>query len=123
MLVKNVLAKSPSEGSQHIVSIWGNRDQVRSSKERKPNVERRNELKNRKITDPRDQGELLLYYAAALAVVLNHERNYRAIFGSQLELLMQMDIERGMGPSAARAFYDAAKAATPNAYGYCLRAR
>jgi hypothetical protein len=78
----------------------------------------RNELKSRKITDPTDQSELLLYYAAALAVVLNHDRNYRAIFGSQLELLMQMDIERGMEPSAARAFYDAAKAATPNAYSY-----
>jgi hypothetical protein len=69
--------------------------------------------------DPKNQVEALTYFSAALNVALAHERNYNAIFGSQLRLLEQMIPGPGVPPSVARQIYDAAKAAFPDLYrGY-----
>ena len=63
--------------------------------------------------DPKNQVEALTYLSAGLNVQLAHERNYNAIFGSQLQLLEQMNPGIGVPPSVARQIYDAAKAASP----------
>jgi hypothetical protein len=66
--------------------------------------------------DLKNQVEALIYFCAALNVALTHERNYNAIFGSQLRLLEQMNPATGVPPSVARQIYDEAKAAFPDVY-------
>jgi hypothetical protein len=66
--------------------------------------------------DPKNQVEALTYLSAGLNVQLTHERNYNAIFGSQLQLLEQMNPAIGVPPSVPRQIYDAAKAAFPEMY-------
>jgi hypothetical protein len=75
-------------------------------------------LAEKKITEPTDLNEALFYYSASLAVTLSHETNYRSIFGSQLQLLVQMEPKVGTEQSAARAIYDDAKSRYPDAYRY-----
>ena len=76
-------------------------------------------LADKKITDPNELNEALLYYSAALAVTLSYERNYRGVFGSQLQLLRQMETAvAGIDRSTATAIYEAAKTANPDLYRY-----
>ena len=60
-----------------------------------------------------DQLEVMLYLAASLTVQLSHERNYNAIFGSQINLLAQANSAGGIAPAMANALYEQAKAANP----------
>lgn len=76
----------------------------------------RNEVTARNILDQADQLEAFRYISAALSVGLSHQNNYTAIFGSQLQLLGQMNIDAGVQPAAARAIFDATKSANPIAY-------
>jgi hypothetical protein len=76
----------------------------------------RSELATKIGPNPKDQFEALLYLSAALNVQLSHEKNYNVIFGSQLQLLAQMNVDVGVQPSVAKAIYDAAKAAHPEVY-------
>jgi hypothetical protein len=71
-----------------------------------------------KITEPKDLSEALLHYSAALAITLSHERNYRGIFGSQIQLLRQMETVADIDRSSASAIYEAARAANPEPYRY-----
>lgn len=68
--------------------------------------------------DLKNQFEALIYYSASRNVALAHERNYNAIFGSQLQLLTQMNVDLGVPPSVARQIYDAAKSANPEVRAY-----
>ncbi len=68
------------------------------------------------IHDPTELSEALLHYCAALTVVVSYERNFRAMFGSQVQLLMQMNTDNGLEPSAVKAIYDAAKSQYPDFY-------
>jgi hypothetical protein len=69
--------------------------------------------------DPPELNEALLYYSAALAVTLAHERNYRGVFGSQLQLLRHMETAvAGIDRATATAIFEAAKAANPDLYRY-----
>jgi hypothetical protein len=63
-----------------------------------------------------DQTQALLYLAAALNIQLHHERNYSAIFGSQLSLLAQANAAGGAIPDMAKSLYEAAKRNTPMLY-------
>jgi hypothetical protein len=54
--------------------------------------------------------------AASLSVQLAHEKNYNAIFGSQLNLLAQANGAGGITPAFANALYEQAKAANPQLY-------
>jgi hypothetical protein len=63
-----------------------------------------------------DQVEALLYTAASLNIQLSHERNYNAIFGSQLSLLAQANAAGGVVPEMVKALYDEAKAKFPELY-------
>jgi len=76
----------------------------------------RSELTKLVGPNPTDQLEALHYYSAALSIQLAHERNYNVIFGSQLQLLAQMNVDAGVPQSVARAIYDTAKSANPEAY-------
>jgi hypothetical protein len=65
---------------------------------------------------PSQQLEALPYFVAALGIQLSHERNYIAIFGSQLNLLAQANGASGITPELANALYEQAKAAYPQVY-------
>jgi hypothetical protein len=67
-------------------------------------------------TNTSDQMETLWYLAASLSVQLAHEKNYNAIFGSQLNLLAQANGAGGITPAFANALYEQAKAANPQLY-------
>jgi len=66
--------------------------------------------------DQRAQIEVLTYSAASLNIQLAHERNYRAIFGSQLQLLALMNVDVGVPPNIAKGVYDRAKTDYPQVY-------
>jgi hypothetical protein len=69
--------------------------------------------------DPTELNQALHYYCAALVITLAHERNYRMAFGSQLQLLRQMETANiGIDRAAANAIYETAKAANPEVYRY-----
>jgi hypothetical protein len=76
----------------------------------------RAELPLRAGTDQASQIEVLIYTVASLNLQVMHERNYRAIFGSQIQALAQMNAEGGGLPDTIRATYEAAKATYPEAY-------
>jgi hypothetical protein len=63
-----------------------------------------------------DQFALLLYLTASLTVQLSHKRNYNGIFGSQLNLLAQINGAGGITPAMANTLYEQAKAAYPQLY-------
>lgn len=67
-------------------------------------------------TNTSDQMEILWYLAASISVQLAHERNYNAIFGSQLNLLAQANGAGGIPIAFANALYEQAKAANPQLY-------
>jgi len=67
-------------------------------------------------SSPQDQVESLLYFSASLSVQLGHERNYRMIFGSQLQLLEMMNADVGVSKEAAKSTYDAARTAYSDVY-------
>jgi uncharacterized protein (DUF952 family) len=67
-------------------------------------------------SNPQDQAEGFVYFSAALHVQLMHERNYRMIFGSQLQLLEMMNADVGVPPAFAMNVYNTAKAAHPDIY-------
>jgi len=62
------------------------------------------------------QNEVLTYAVASLNIQLGHERNYNLIFGSQLRLMAQMNVDMGVPPSVAIKIYNETKAAFPDAY-------
>jgi len=62
------------------------------------------------------QVEALTYSVASLNIQLAHERNYRAIFGSQLQLLALMNADIGVPANVARNVYDTAKTTYPEVY-------
>ena len=66
--------------------------------------------------DQAAQVEALTYSVASLNVQLVQERNYRAIFGSQLQLMALMNVDMGVPPNVAKGVYDAAKATYPEFY-------
>jgi hypothetical protein len=66
--------------------------------------------------DPTAQIEALLYTAAIAHVQLTHERNYGAIYGSQLRLLALANPDTGIPEQLARQIYEEAKTANPEAY-------
>jgi hypothetical protein len=76
----------------------------------------RRELISRFGTDQNDQIEGLIYNSVSLDVQLVHERNYNSIFGSQLNLLAQMNVDLGVPSSVAKGIYETAKAANPEVY-------
>jgi hypothetical protein len=67
-------------------------------------------------SNPQDQVEGLIYFGASLNVQLIHERNYRMIFGSQLQLLEMMNADVGVPSAAVMNVYNTAKAAHPDIY-------
>jgi hypothetical protein len=67
-------------------------------------------------SNPTDQVEALIYTVALLNIQIAHERNYNAIYGSQLRLLAQMTSAVGASPAVARQVFEEAKAAYPDAY-------
>jgi hypothetical protein len=52
-------------------------------------------------SNPTDQVEALIYTVALLNIQIAHERNYNAIYGSQLRLLAQMTSAVGASPAVA----------------------
>src|SRR5262249_50060135 len=66
--------------------------------------------------DQTAQMEALTYSTASLNIQLAHERNYRAIFGSQLQLLALMNVDVGVPPNIAKGVYDRAKTDYPKDY-------
>src|SRR5262245_22436193 len=66
--------------------------------------------------DQTAQLEALTYAVASLNIQLAHERNYRVIFGSQLQLMALMNVDVGVPPNVAKGVYDTAKAAYPEVY-------
>ena len=66
--------------------------------------------------DPQAQTDVLTHGLASLNIQLQHERNYRAIFGSQLTLLGAMNTDAGVPPSTARQIYDVTKSKYPEVY-------
>jgi hypothetical protein len=76
----------------------------------------RSELSNSFASDPQAQNDVLTHGLASLNIQLQHERNYREIFGSQLKLLALMNTDAGVLPSVARQVYDEAKAKYPQVY-------
>jgi hypothetical protein len=66
--------------------------------------------------NPSDQVEGLLYVVASLNIQITHERNYNAIYGSQLRLMEQMIPAVGVSADAAHKAFEEAKAAWPDAY-------
>jgi hypothetical protein len=86
-------------------------DQLRSSVQAL-----REQLPSRTGTDPKQQVEGLIYFAASLAIQLGHEQVYRSIYGSQLEALAQMIPAGGAPPNVAKDIYERAKASFPDAY-------
>jgi hypothetical protein len=107
-------AGSGSPGLQQYISVttaFISQDQL------DPSIQAtRSELPTKIGPDQKDQIEALLYLSASLNVQLAHERNYNAIFGSQLQLLAQMNVDVGVQPIIAQAVYDAAKSANPEVY-------
>lgn len=75
----------------------------------------RSELDQTFGTNPSDQVEGLVYVVASLNVQLSYERNFNAIYGSQLRLMEQM-IGGGVSTDVARKFYEEAKAMFPDIY-------
>jgi hypothetical protein len=82
-------------------------------------------------SNPQHQVEGLIYFSASLNVQLIHERNYRMIFGSQLQLLEMMIADAGIPAAVAMNAYNMAKTAHPDIYrsitfeqwiGFLLRA-
>jgi hypothetical protein len=69
-----------------------------------------------KIGSSGDQIDTLVYVVASQNVQLAHERAYTAIFGSQLQLLAQMNTDFGVPQSVARQIYETAKVAYPQVY-------
>jgi hypothetical protein len=67
-------------------------------------------------SNPGDQAEALVYTVASLNIQLAQERNYNAIYGSQLRLLAQMTSSAGVSPAVTRQVFEEAKAAYPEAY-------
>jgi hypothetical protein len=63
-----------------------------------------------------DQLEALPYFVAGLSIQLAHERNYIAIFGSQLNLLAQANGAGGITHELANVLYEHAKATYPQVY-------
>jgi hypothetical protein len=63
----------------------------------------RSDLETKIGHELKDQVEALLYNSASLNVQLAHEKNYNVIFGSQLQLLAQANIDFGMLPTTAKA--------------------
>src|SRR5262249_46537463 len=49
-------------------------------------------------------------------IQLAHEKSYRAIFGSQLQLMALMNVDIGVPPNIAKGVYDTAKTAYPEVY-------
>jgi hypothetical protein len=76
----------------------------------------RKELSSIAGSNSSEQIEALLYFAASLSTQLSHEKNYNAIFGSQLNLLAQANPAGGVIPSMAKGLYDQAKAHYPEVY-------
>jgi hypothetical protein len=76
----------------------------------------RSDLETKIGHELKDQVEALLYNSASLNVQLAHEKNYNVIFGSQLQLLAQANIDFGMLPTTAKAIYDTAKSTNPEVY-------
>jgi len=104
---------SSKPGAGHIANLKASisEDQL------EPSVQAiRRDLTNIIGPDLKNQFEALIYYSASCNVALAHERNYSAIFGSQLQLLAQMNVDLGVLPSVARQIYDAAKSANPEVY-------
>src|SRR5262249_13978538 len=66
--------------------------------------------------NPADQLEGLAYALASLNIQLSHEKNYNAIFGSQLRLLEQMIAGSGVPVEIARKTFEEAKSAFPEVY-------
>jgi hypothetical protein len=67
-------------------------------------------------SNPAEQIQALLYLAASVNIQLAHERNYNAIFGSQLSLLAQANSAGGAIPAMANGLYETAKANVPSLY-------
>jgi hypothetical protein len=66
--------------------------------------------------DQAAQVEALTYSVASLNIQLAHERTYRAIFGSQLQLMALMNVDIGVPPDVAKSVYHTAKTAYPDFY-------
>jgi hypothetical protein len=112
-----VARKSPSSDASSTALFIANLKASISEDQLEPSVQAiRRDLTNIIGPDLKNQFEALLYYSALCNVALTHERNYNAIFGSQLQLLAQMNVTLGVPPSVARQIYDAAKSANPEVY-------
>jgi hypothetical protein len=77
----------------------------------------RPDVKSRLGDQPRDQVEGLIFSLSALNIHLTYEKNYQAIFGSQIRALAQMNTDFGSSRDALLAIFTAAKAAYPQLYG------
>jgi hypothetical protein len=78
--------------------------------------ELRKQLPSRTTSDPKQQVEALLHFAASLAVQLGHEQVYRLIFGSQIAALVQMNPDGGASRKVIEDIYERAKSDFPEAY-------
>jgi len=117
-------AQSPSEGiapaSPQPGSVQQFIDRIKrfiSVDQLDPSVQAvRNDLTTIIGTDPKAQVEALTYNVASLNIQLAYERSYRAIFGSQLQLMQLMNVDIGVPPNVAKGIYDRAKTTYPEVY-------
>jgi hypothetical protein len=111
-------AKTPPSSDASSTALFiANLKSFISEDQLEPSVQAiRRDLTNTIGPDLKNQFEALIYYSASRNVALVHERNYNAIFGSQLQLLAQMNVDLGVPPSVARQIYDATKSANPEVY-------
>jgi hypothetical protein len=66
---------------------------------------------------PESQRAWLIRTVAMLRFRYGHEINYRLIFGSQLQLLLEANTPAGVQVARARAIYEQARTQYPNFYG------
>lgn len=108
---------APIEGGSRLQQFIANVRAFISDEVLDPAVQSvRADLPNKLGSNQADQLEGLIYTTASLNVQVAHERNYNAIFGSQIQLLTQMVPALGIPAQVARNVYAQAKSSYPEFY-------
>lgn len=112
--------KKPDEplGTPNVAGFIGQLKSFISDDQLQPTAQKiRTDLIGVVGNDLSDQKEALIYYSASLSIQLSHEKNYNAIFGSQLTVLTQANGIGGIPPATAKLIYEQiAKPSNPTLY-------